>query len=130
MVPLSEELAGQTALVSGSSRGIGKGIARALLQAGARVYLNGRDAAALTTCADELRTVTGRDSVQTLCADLTHTEVIARLAEQLHWTGPVHAISALSGAGCKQLAGAVMAELERREPREQEQEVGGSGNGP
>jgi 3-oxoacyl-[acyl-carrier protein] reductase len=77
MVPLSEELAGQTALVSGSSRGIGKGIARALLQAGARVYLNGRDAAALTTCADELRTVTGRDSVQTLCADLTHTEVIA-----------------------------------------------------
>lgn len=40
-------LAGKTALITGSSKGIGKALARALAQAGAHVILNGRDLAAL-----------------------------------------------------------------------------------
>src|ERR1700674_1867521 len=37
------DLTGRIALVTGSSQGIGLGIARGLAQAGARVVLNGRD---------------------------------------------------------------------------------------
>jgi gluconate 5-dehydrogenase len=40
-------LSGRTALVTGSSRGIGRALADGLLAAGARVVLNGRDTAAL-----------------------------------------------------------------------------------
>jgi len=50
-------LEGRTALVTGSSQGIGFSLARGLAAAGARVILNGRDAAKLeaakTTLADE-----------------------------------------------------------------------------
>jgi gluconate 5-dehydrogenase len=49
------DLTGRTALVTGSSRGIGLTIARGLARAGARVVLNGRDAERLTAAAGELR---------------------------------------------------------------------------
>ena len=48
-------LAGRVALVTGSSRGLGWAMARALAGAGAHVVLNGRDGAALETRAAELR---------------------------------------------------------------------------
>ena len=41
------DLRGRTALVTGSSRGIGRALAEGLASAGARVVLNGRDAAGL-----------------------------------------------------------------------------------
>ena len=49
------DLTGRTALITGSSRGIGLAIARGLGDAGATVVLNGRDAAAIAAAADELR---------------------------------------------------------------------------
>lgn len=49
------DLSGRVALVTGSSRGIGLALARALSQAGAEVVLNARDAHALATAADTLR---------------------------------------------------------------------------
>lgn len=49
-----DALEGKRALVTGGSSGIGKAIARALGQAGARVAINGRDEGALTAAADEL----------------------------------------------------------------------------
>ena len=50
----SFRLDGQLALVTGSSAGIGLGIARGLAQAGAAVVLNGRDAAKLEAVRAEL----------------------------------------------------------------------------
>jgi 3-oxoacyl-[acyl-carrier protein] reductase len=48
-------IAGRTAVVCASSKGLGRGCAQALAQAGCRVVVNGRDAAALERTADELR---------------------------------------------------------------------------
>lgn len=48
------KLTGKLALVTGSSAGIGKGIAKCLLQEGAHVIINGRNAASLQKTADEL----------------------------------------------------------------------------
>ncbi|MEK0100767.1 SDR family NAD(P)-dependent oxidoreductase, partial [Streptomyces sp. A475] len=45
------DIGGRTALVTGSSRGIGFALARGLLEAGATVVLNGRDESALAGAA-------------------------------------------------------------------------------
>jgi gluconate 5-dehydrogenase len=50
------DLSGRTALITGSSRGIGLAIARGLGRAGARVVLNGRDTARLDAAARALIT--------------------------------------------------------------------------
>jgi gluconate 5-dehydrogenase len=49
------DLTGRTALVTGSSAGIGYALAGGLASAGARVVLNGRDAGKLERAADRLR---------------------------------------------------------------------------
>ncbi len=48
------DLTGRCALVTGSSRGLGRVLARGLARAGARVVLNGRDAETLEGAVDEL----------------------------------------------------------------------------
>ncbi|MEU9243850.1 SDR family oxidoreductase [Streptomyces sp. NPDC048385] len=54
-------LDGRTALVTGSVRGLGLEMARGLAGAGARVVLNGRDAAALAEAVSRLRADDGLD---------------------------------------------------------------------
>ncbi|MFI0189535.1 SDR family NAD(P)-dependent oxidoreductase [Streptomyces sp. NPDC017086] len=77
------DLAGRTALVTGSTQGIGAAIAAGLARAGARVAVNGRDeervAAAAARLTDE---VPGADVVP-VAADVAHQEGAARLAEAL-----------------------------------------------
>ncbi|MEV6805680.1 SDR family oxidoreductase [Streptomyces sp. NPDC051132] len=77
------DLAGRTALVTGSTQGIGAAIAAGLARAGARVAVNGRDeervAAAAARLTDE---VPGADVVP-VAADVAHEEGAARLAEAL-----------------------------------------------
>jgi 3-oxoacyl-[acyl-carrier protein] reductase len=55
---------GLSVLVTGGSKGIGKGIARVFAQAGAQVMITGRDSAALARCAGEL-------GVATVAADVS-----------------------------------------------------------
>jgi len=40
------------------------------------------------------------------------------LLEELHWSGPVHTISAINGEGCRQLVGDLMSRLERMKENE------------
>lgn len=54
------DVAGRVALVTGSSKGIGYGLAQGLLEADARLVLNGRNLDTVETAADELTKATGR----------------------------------------------------------------------
>ncbi len=65
-------LRGRVAIVTGSSRGIGRAIASALANEGARLVLNARGAEALQTVADDL-TQRGAD-ILAVAADVTTTE--------------------------------------------------------
>ncbi len=52
-------IAGRSAIVCASSKGLGKGCAMALAQAGCRVVVNGRDAERANATAEEIRAATG-----------------------------------------------------------------------
>jgi 3-oxoacyl-[acyl-carrier protein] reductase len=77
----SSNLRGRVAWVTGSSRGIGAAIARALAGAGARVAVHGRDAAAVDVIARELNGSIGVLGDVTVAADVERMrdEVEARL---------------------------------------------------
>ena len=71
---------GRKAIVCASSRGLGKGCAMALAQAGASLVINGRDAAVLQRTADEIHRATGA-AVTPVVADIaTHEGQRAVLA--------------------------------------------------
>ena len=62
-------ISGRKAIVCASSRGLGKGCAMALAEAGCDLVVNGRDEAVLNTTAEEIQTATGV-SVETVTADV------------------------------------------------------------
>ncbi|MFZ1361573.1 MAG: SDR family NAD(P)-dependent oxidoreductase [Candidatus Nanopelagicales bacterium] len=72
---MSFNLEGRKALVTGASRGIGRGIAVAYAQAGADVAVSARDEALLNEVADEIRAL-GRKAV-VVPADVTDQEQVA-----------------------------------------------------
>lgn len=69
-------LKGKVALVSGSSRGIGKGIAEILLAHGCRVFINGRDKTRLDKVAEEMGSKDYPGKVFQIDGDLTVTQRI------------------------------------------------------
>lgn len=71
-------LAGQTALVTGASRGIGAATAKALAEAGAHVILVARKVKALEAVEDEIHALGGTSTIAPL--DLTEPESVTRLA--------------------------------------------------
>ncbi len=77
---MSGRLEGRTALVTGSTKGIGLGIARAFVREGARVVIHARGAADCAAVAAEL----GHDAVP-IAADLSLADGVRHLAaETLH----------------------------------------------
>jgi NAD(P)-dependent dehydrogenase (short-subunit alcohol dehydrogenase family) len=70
---------GEVVLVTGASRGIGKGVAAALAERGAQVALNARGAEALETAARELR-ATGAEVIA-LPGHAARTEDVERLVD-------------------------------------------------
>jgi NAD(P)-dependent dehydrogenase (short-subunit alcohol dehydrogenase family) len=70
------ELSGKTALVTGSSRGIGRAIAQVLHEEGCRLMLNGRDASDLSSSAVEL------PGASTVVADVTDFTCAKQIVEQ------------------------------------------------
>ena len=68
------DLTGKSALITGSSQGIGFALAKGLADLGAKIILNGRDRTKLQAAADNLST-TGAD-VQTLGFDATNHDAV------------------------------------------------------
>jgi len=90
------DLSGRVALITGSSRGIGLAMARALAGAGARVVLNGRDAGALAQTATMLA---GEGITAGVCAfdvtdEATLTDAIALVERDI---GPIDILINNSG---------------------------------
>ena len=83
------DITGETALVTGSSRGIGKALAKGLLEAGCTVVLNGRNTTALKAAAAELEASFG-DRVRTAAFDVTDSAAVAAgIAGIEEETGPI-----------------------------------------
>jgi NAD(P)-dependent dehydrogenase (short-subunit alcohol dehydrogenase family) len=81
MYKQSEELAGQVALVTGASRGIGEAIAEALAARGAHVVITARTAGGLEELEDRIHNAGGSATIAPL--DLTDGDSIARLASAM-----------------------------------------------
>jgi NAD(P)-dependent dehydrogenase (short-subunit alcohol dehydrogenase family) len=73
-------LQGRTALVTGGTRGIGKMIAKAFVEAGARVYVCSRDAEACHQTAEELSAL---GKCHGIAANLATEEGVQELAARL-----------------------------------------------
>ncbi|MFF9177460.1 SDR family oxidoreductase [Streptomyces sp. NPDC014793] len=92
------DVTGKVALVTGSSRGIGKALARGLLEAGCTVVLNGRDAAALEAARAELATEFG-DAVVAEAFDVTDSAAVAGAVARIEdEVGPVGVLVNNTGA--------------------------------
>jgi 3-oxoacyl-[acyl-carrier protein] reductase len=78
-------IAGRSVMVTGASKGIGKGIARAFAASGARVLLTARTAAELDTADAEMRAA-GGDAIGAAAdaSSLTDMERVARKAVETH----------------------------------------------
>ena len=77
---LTIDLGGRVALVTGSTRGIGRAIAAALARAGARVAVTGREQAKADAVAQELANETGAE-VRGFAADLSEPSQAAALVD-------------------------------------------------
>ncbi len=86
--------------MAGSSRGIGRAIAAALLAEGARVVLTGRDEASLRATQAELTNLETQRRILAVRGDFTHAETIARALERtLQHFGQVDHLVANLGTG-------------------------------
>ena len=79
-VALDLQLTGKTALVTGSTGGIGYGIAKVLLREGAQVIVNGRTQESVEKAAASLNAATGKLPLL-FAGDMSKADDIARLAK-------------------------------------------------
>jgi gluconate 5-dehydrogenase len=98
------DLSGKTALVTGSSRGLGLVVARGLAQSGAVVVLNGRNPEALGTAVEELRSE-GLPA-EGFRFDVTHRgEIIGQIQKIENKVGPIDIL--VNSAGIQRRAPAL-----------------------
>jgi NAD(P)-dependent dehydrogenase (short-subunit alcohol dehydrogenase family) len=97
-VAVQLSLADQTFLVTGGGRGIGKGVAAAVVAAGGNAMLVGRNADRLAGAADEIKAAGGAGSVLYEPADVINEEEVARVVEAATaWTGRLHGVVHCAG---------------------------------
>ncbi len=83
------DLSGKTALVTGSSQGIGFALAKGLSECGAKIVLNGRDTAKLSKAADKLRA--DGANVHEMPFDATDNDAVRVAINRYEdGSGPVH----------------------------------------
>lgn len=92
----AKPLAGQTALVTGASRGIGAATAIALAEAGAHVILTARKVKALEEVEDAIHAKGGTSTIAPI--DLTEADAISRLAGAIAGRWDTLDILVISGA--------------------------------
>src|SRR4051794_954531 len=75
---------GRSVIVTGGSRGIGRGIARVFAKAGARVLITGRDETSLGEAVDDLKSAGDVSAFAADVADRAQCDAIARTAVDRH----------------------------------------------
>jgi NAD(P)-dependent dehydrogenase (short-subunit alcohol dehydrogenase family) len=73
----------KTILITGSTDGLGRGVAERLAAGGARVLLHGRDPDRLAATAREIAETTGNDRLSTFRADFSSLDEVRSLAEEV-----------------------------------------------
>lgn len=76
------DLAGKTALIAGSTKGIGRAIAESLAQEGANVIINGRSAAVVDEVVASLRQSYPDVGISPAAYDIANDEAAAQLVEE------------------------------------------------
>ena len=77
-------MAGRSVVVTGGSRGIGRGIARVFAEAGARVLITGRDETALGEAIDDLESAGEVSAFAADVSDRAQCDAMARAAVERH----------------------------------------------
>jgi NAD(P)-dependent dehydrogenase (short-subunit alcohol dehydrogenase family) len=77
------KLSGKTALVTGSTAGIGYAIAKSLANEGVELYINGRDQSKIDTVIEKLIAETGNTNIKGIAADFSNKQQVENLIKQL-----------------------------------------------
>ena len=91
------QLSGKVAVISGSSRGIGRSIAWGFLEEGAVVYITGRDPDPLNNTLKDFQKE-HPESVRSFCGDLTSTKTVRELVTTI-WGRDGHLDIAVANIG-------------------------------
>ncbi len=85
---MADRLKNKTALITGSSRGIGRAVAEAYAAEGARIVLNARDRERLDRTADEIRAAYGAE-VSSFACDVVDRDAVEAMVDQADAARPI-----------------------------------------